>query len=129
MYCFHNISDSVRIDGIVDKLAISFGLDDTRSAEDSEVLGSHRLFESQLNVKFSDCQLLMFVQDAYDLLPEFVIQGPEDHCGLLQVDKIYFNCSIITRLGIEDHPIVTACTAHTVRLIEGLIKIICKDTS
>jgi len=122
MYCFHNISNPVRVDGIMDEFAIPFGLDDSCPSQDGQVLGSYGLLQSQLDIEFCDCQLFMLVQDTHNLLPELVIQGPEDHGGLFQIHKIHFNCSIFTRLGIEDHPIITACTTHTVRLVVGLIK-------
>ena len=125
MHCFHNITDPVGIDGIMNEFAIPLGLDDACPAQDGQVLGSNGLFQAELDIEFGDCQLFMFIQDANDLLPEFVIQGAQDHRGLFQIDKIYFYGSVIPRLGIEDHPIITACTAHTVLSVEGLKKIIC----
>jgi hypothetical protein len=106
----------------MDKLAVALGLYDTGPAQDGQVLGSDGLLEPELDIKFGDCQLFMFVQDPDDLLPEFVIQRAKDHRRLLEVDKIYFNGGFLSRLGVEDHPIITACATHTVRSVEGLKK-------
>jgi hypothetical protein len=56
----------------------------------------------------------MVIEDFHDLLAEFVIQGSQNHGSLFQIDKIDFNRSIFSRLGIKDHPVITACDAHTV---------------
>jgi len=80
---FHNISDPVGVDGVMDEFSVSLGFNDAGPAQDGQVLGGYRLFQAQLDIEFRDCQLFMLVQDANDLLPEFVIEGPQDHRGLL----------------------------------------------
>ncbi len=80
---FHNICDAVGVDGVVNEFTVPLGFDDAGPAQDGQVLGSYRLLEAQLYIEFCDCQLFMLVQDAHDLLPEFVIEGPQDHRGLL----------------------------------------------
>ena len=83
MHCFHNISDTIGVDRIMDEFAVAFRPDDAGPAQNSKVLGSYRLFQPQLDVEFCDCQLFVLVQYPNDLLPEFVIKGPKDHRGLL----------------------------------------------
>jgi len=61
MYCFHNITDPVRVDGIMNEFAIPLGFDDTRPAEDCQVLGGDRLFQPELDIEFRDCQLFMLI--------------------------------------------------------------------
>jgi hypothetical protein len=122
MHSFHNIADPFGVDGIMNEFAVAFGFDDTGTAQNGQMLGGYRLLEPELYIKFGDCQLFMLVQDPHNLLSEFVIQGPENHGGLFQIDEIYFNCSVIPILCVEDHPIITACTSHTVRSVDGLKK-------
>lgn len=125
MHCFHNITNAVGIDGIMNEFTIAFGLDDTSPAQDGQVLGGNGLLEPEMDIEFRDCQPFMFIQNLDNLLTEFMIQGPQDHSGLLEVYKIHFNGSILTALSIEDHPIVTACASHTVRSVEVSKNIIC----
>ena len=50
MNCFHNITNPVGIDSVVDELAIPFGFDNTGPAEDCQVLGSNRLLQAQVDI-------------------------------------------------------------------------------
>jgi hypothetical protein len=122
---FHNIIDPFRIDGIMNEFPVAFGFDDAGPAQDRKMLGGDGLFEPELYIKLGDRQPLMFVEDPHNLLPQLMIERAKDHGGLFQIDKIYFYCSVIPRLCIEDHPIITACTSHTVRSVEGVKKAIC----
>jgi hypothetical protein len=41
MHGFHNITYSVRVDGIVNEFAIPFGFNDTRPSQNGQVLGGY----------------------------------------------------------------------------------------
>src|SRR5450432_1019625 len=129
MYGFHNITNSFRINGIVNEFTVPFGFHDPCPAEYGQMLGCDRLFQSEMNIQFSDSQFFMLIEDTYNLLPELMIQGTKNHRSLFQINKIYFYCSIIPGLSVEDHPIVTACAGHTVERLEGLKNIFVESAS
>jgi hypothetical protein len=47
---FHNITNPVGIDGIMNEFAVSFCFDNSCATEDRQVLGSNGLFQAQVNV-------------------------------------------------------------------------------
>ena len=50
MNCFHNITNPVGIDGVVNEFAIPLGFDNASPAEDRQVLGCNGLFQAKVNV-------------------------------------------------------------------------------
>ncbi len=63
------------IDNVINEFPVALGFYNARPAQDGKMLRGHRLFEAKMYVDFGDCQLFVLIQEADDLLTEFVIEG------------------------------------------------------
>src|SRR6185437_10998484 len=97
-------------------------------AKDGEVLGGHGLLQPEVNIQFGNRESFMLVQDADDLLTEFMIEGPQDHRGFFEVDKVNLHRCIVSPMGIDDHPVITACTIHDGKHVKRICKLIMNAT-
>jgi hypothetical protein len=102
---FHDLAKAFVVDDVIDEFSVTLGFDDTCPAQNGKVLRGNRLFQPEVNVDLGYGQFLVFVQQADDLLAQFVIEGPQDQRSLLQVQKINFYRSTIRALCVYYHPV------------------------
>lgn len=62
----------------MDEFAAAFGINDTGPAKYGQVLGSHRLLQTELDKDVGHIHSIAFFQKCDDALTKFVINGPQN---------------------------------------------------
>jgi hypothetical protein len=96
----------------MNEFSVALSFYDAGPAENGQVLGSDGLLQAQVDIEFGNREFFIFVQYTNDLLAQLMVQGPQDHSGFLEVDKVNFYGRIIPSVGVDNHPVITDCTSH-----------------